>query len=287
MQHDGNVAQNDKNDRMPEVVAAKPKYRLYVDESGDHSFRAISGAEWRKRYLCLFGCAFETKYYEGQFCQHLKDFKAKHFGGEDPDERVILHREDIVHKRPPFDCLLDAEKARAFDQDLLDFVKAASFKAFAVVIDKYAAQGRHFASLPFDPYHVALLAMMERYCGMLRFLRSVGDVLGECRGGNEDRQLKAAFRTVYNAGTRFHDPRFFQEVLTSKELKIKPKAHNIEGLQLADILAHPVKQQILAERKFAPAPFGFSEKVAILVEAKYNRRYANKQVDGYGKIFIG
>lgn len=271
---------------MPGPGASKRKYRLYVDESGDHTFRAISGAEWRKRYLCLFGCAFEVGYYEQTFRKVIREFKAKHFG-EDPDERVILHREDIVQKRPPFDCLVDADKANAFDQELLELIKKAWFTAFAVVIDKHTAQARHFAALPFDPYHVGLLAMMERYCGMLRFTHSVGDVLGECRGGNEDRQLKAAFNTVYNVGTRFHDAQLFQEVLTSKELKIKPKAHDIDGLQLADILAHPAKQQILSERKVAPAPFGFSGRLVTLIEAKYNRRYANQQVDGYGKIFLG
>jgi hypothetical protein len=270
----------------PPVGDKKPKYRLYVDESGDHTFRPISGAEWRKRYLCLFGCAFEIQSYERNFCEALRTFKAKHFG-EDPDERVILHREDIVHKRPPFDCLIDTDKSKAFDADLIEIIKKTSFIAFAVVIDKYAASGRNFASLPFDPYYVALLAMMERYCGLLQFRRSLGDVLAESRGGNEDRQLKAAFRTVYNAGTHYHNPQFFQQVLSSKELKIKPKSHNIAGLQLADVLAHPSKQQILADRKFAPAPFGFAASLSKLVENKYNRRYANDQVEGYGRIFIG
>jgi hypothetical protein len=265
------------------VIAAR--MRLYIDESGDHSFRSISGAEWRKRFLCLFGCTFETTYYETTFCPRLKKFKAKHFG-EHPDERVILHREDILHKRPPFHELQDPDKERRFNEDLLQFIWDADFIAFAVVIDKESAQRRHFARLPFDPYHIGLMAMLERYCGLLQFLRRSGDVLSECRGGNEDSQLKAAFRTVYNAGTRFHGPKFFQNVLTSKELKIKPKTHDIAGLQLADLLAHPAKQQMLAARKFATKLCGFSESLSEIIEKKYNRRYANKQVDGYGKIFL-
>ncbi len=261
------------------------KFRLYVDESGDHSFRAMAGAEWRKRYLCLFGCIFETRYYEPTFCAAIIQFKRTHFGG-DPDDRVILHREDIVQKRPPFDCLQDEERQNAFNSDLLALIKKTQFTAIAVVIDKYTSQSKNFGPLPFDPYHVALLAMMERYCGLLQFLKACGDVLAEGRGGNEDKQLKAAFRTVYNAGTRFHEPKFFQNVLTSKELKIKPKAHDIAGLQLADMLAHPVKQHILSERGIAPAPFGFSASMANLVGNKYNRRYANDQIDGYGKIVL-
>lgn len=267
------------------TLSSPARYRLYVDESGDHSFRAISGAEWRKRFLCLFGCVFETGHYEKTFCESVRAFKSKHFG-EDADERVILHREDIVQKRPPFDCLQDDEKLNAFNTDLLELIRAASFRAIVVVIDKHTSQRKHFASLPFDPYHVALLAIMERYCGLLQFRHAVGDVLAEGRGGNEDKQLKAAFKTVYNAGTRFHDPKFFQEVLTSKELKVKPKTHDIAGLQLADMLAHPAKQKILSERAIAPAPFGFAASVAEIIERKYNRRYLNNQVEGYGKITL-
>jgi hypothetical protein len=259
--------------------------RLYVDESGDHTFRIIAGAEWRKRYLCLLGCVFEDDYYQQTFCGALSVFKARHFG-EHPDERVILHREDIVQKRPPFDCLQEQERLNAFDADLLSLIDQTSFVAIAVVIDKYTAQRKHYSALPFDPYHVAMLAMMERYCGLLRFKKRVGDVLAEARGGNEDRHLKAAFRTVYNAGTRYHPPKFFQEVLSSKELKIKPKAHDIAGLQLADVLAHPVKQNILAELGIAPEPFGFPAAVAQIVEAKYNRRFLNMQVAGYGKVVL-
>jgi len=259
--------------------------RLYVDESGDHSFHAIAGAEWRKRYLCLLGCVFRADYYQQTFCGALSQFKAEHFG-DHPDERIILHREDIVQKRPPFDCLQEAEKLEAFDAGLLNLIAQTDFVVIAAVIDKYTSQRRHYSSLPFDPYHVALLAMLERYCGLLRFRNCMGDVLAESRGGNEDRQLKAAFHTVYKVGTRYHPPKFFQEVLTSKELKIKPKAHDIAGLQLADVLAHPVKHQILMERGIAPAPFGFADAVAKIIETKYNRRFANKQVTGYGKIAL-
>src|ERR1700733_12156588 len=95
--------------------------RLYVDESGDHSFRTIAGAEWRKRYLCLLGCIFLSEYYDQFFCKALTEFKAEHFGHH-PDERIILHREDIVHKRPPFDCLKATKKQEAFDSGLLKLI---------------------------------------------------------------------------------------------------------------------------------------------------------------------
>jgi hypothetical protein len=36
-------------------------------------------------------------------------------------------------------------------------------------------------------------------------------------------------------------------VLTSKEIKLKPKNANIAGTQLADLLAYPLKQEILVE----------------------------------------
>jgi hypothetical protein len=125
------------------------RFRLYVDESGDHSFRVVAGAEWRKRYLCLFGCIFETVSYQQAFCRAIREFKTLHFE-MDADDRVILHREDIVRRRLPFDCLRDEQKQNAFNADLLKLLLRTSFTAIAVVIGKYSAQKKHFASVPFD-----------------------------------------------------------------------------------------------------------------------------------------
>ena len=68
------------------------------------------------------------------------------------------------------------------------------------------------------------------------------------------------------------DPQQFQERLTSKQLKVKTKTNNISGLQLADLLAHPSRNEILDEngllgRQIAP----FGKKVIEILQRKYDR----------------
>jgi hypothetical protein len=264
----------------------KRKLRLYVDESGDHTFRPAAASYWDRRYLCLFGCAFDLEPYETEFRPAFESLKGKHFGS-DPDDPVILHREDMKARRGPFAILRDSDKADAFNADLLALVGQAKFRAFAVVVDKHSTQTNRYGPLPYHPYHVALLALMERCCGWLNFMGWEGDILAESRGGREDLQLKSAYKTVHSSGTRFRPPDFFQKALTSKEIKIKPKTQNIPGLQLADLFAYPAKRRVLLDYQVGPALTGFTVSMADALESKYNVQVYTGTVRGYGKIFLG
>jgi len=257
------------------------RQRLYLDESGDHSAKGIKAIQWDKRYLCLFGCSFDLELCHRKFAPSFHEFKTRHFGG-DEDDPVILHREHIKAKCGPFTILHDAEACRRFNEELLSLVNAASFRAFAVVIDKLGIETKYFGL----PYHVGLLALLERYCGWLRLEKSTGDMLAESRGKREDLQLKAAYESLLSGGTTYHPGRFFQSALTSKEIKIKPKSQNIAGLQLADLLAYPAKRKILYDSNLAPALTGFTREMAEVIEGKYNRKFSTGQIDGYGKIRI-
>ena len=71
--------------------------------------------------------------------------------------------------------------------------------------------------------------------------------------------------------------------MTSKQLKVKPKSNNISGLQLADLLAHPSRNEILQEqglleREIAP----FARLVIELLQDKYDKRGNHI----YGKKFL-
>jgi len=262
---------------------AMPKQRLYIDESGDHTVRAVTQSQWDKRYLCLLGCALDFDYCRDTFQAAFEALKRRHFA-HDLDEPVILHREDLVAKRGPFKVLHDPAINKAFCEDLLGFIADTKMTAYAVVIDKLAIQTRYYGPISSHPYHIGLLAMLERYCGSLSFSRKTGDVLAEARGGREDQLLKSAYMSIYTGGTSYRPGEFFQKTLTSREIKIKPKMQNIPALQLADLLAHPIKRRILEECGISPPATGFAKEMADVVEAKFNRRYANGQVKGYGKF---
>lgn len=262
-------------------VSPDERFRLYIDESGDHVFRKLDDPN--HRYLCLLGCLFRGRDYR-DFHAALEEFKQRHIP-HNPDEPVILHRADIMNRRRSFWRLLDPQAAKAFDDDLLELIAAAEFRVVAVVIDKKLLHERY--ETPAHPYHLAMGFMLQRYCGLLNHINRCGDILAESRGGTEDRMLKSSYAWVYERGAWMRPARFFRQALTSGALKVKPKKANIAGLQLADLLGHPVRQAVLlwTQRLSTPlAPFG-----ARLVEGvvqKFNRHLYDGRVEGYGWVLF-
>ncbi|MCX6731877.1 MAG: hypothetical protein NTX55_02745 [Candidatus Parcubacteria bacterium] len=168
-------------------------------------------------------------------------------------------------------------------------MKTSDYRIIIAVIDK-KSHAERYKEAAFHPYHYCLAVLLERYCGFLNIYNSIGDVLAEQRGGAEDMQLKEAYRRVYESGTTQRNREFFQKTLTSKEIKIKPKSSNIAGLQLADLLAHPCKNEVLADNKRITEEEWkskrFGEEVCKCLIPKYNKHIFNGKINGYGKIFL-
>lgn len=259
------------------------RYRLYVDESGDHTYHALEDPA--KRYLGLLGLFVETEVYRTRFQPALERLKQMHFP-HSPDEPVILHRKELVNRDGPFWRLRDAERERQFNQDFLECIATQDYGLILVVIDKKSHIER-YGGAAFHPYHYCLTTLLERYCGFLNFFNAQGDVLAESRGGTEDLQLKQAYRNIYNGGTFFHDVEFFRRTLTSGELKLKRKEANIAGLQVADLLVYPSKQDLLVQEGCIAEPGDvFGKEICARIEPKYNRRPSDGRVKGYGKVFL-
>jgi hypothetical protein len=88
---------------------------------------------------------------------------------------------------------------------------------------------------------------------------------------------------LWTEGTEYISSERFHSVLTSKQLKVKTKTNNVAGLQLADLLAHPSRNEMLHEKGFLEdglRPFG--EKIVGILQKKYYRR-GNRV---YGKKFL-
>jgi hypothetical protein len=72
-------------------------------------------------------------------------------------------------------------------------------------------------------------------------------------------------------------------VFTSKQLKVKPKSNNISGLQLADLIAHPSRNEILSENKLLDKPLApFAKKIIRILHSKYYQHHGKV----FGKKFI-
>ena len=199
-----------------------------------------------------------------------------------PDEPVILHRKELVNKKPPFGVLRDPEVKRRFDEYLLRLLVDWQYSVISVCIDKKNHKDT-YQVWRYEPYHYCLAVLLERYFFFLNERGCKGDVMAESRGGKEDMRLKNSFSGLWEEGTEYIPAEKFHDVLTSKQLKVKPKTNNVAGLQLADLLAHPSRNEMLAEKGFLEKglrPFG-REIVAIL-QNKYYQRGGRI----YGKKFI-
>lgn len=262
--------------------AFEDRYRLYLDESGDHVFRET--VETAHRYLCLLGCWFRNPDYT-KFHEELENFKTRHLPHH-PDDPVILHREDMINARKAFKILRDDYKRERFDTDLLQIMRTADFRMVAVVIDKHELR-RSYGEAASHPYHLGLGFLLQRFAGFLNHINRVGDVMGESRGGKEDRLLKESYTRVYERGVWMTKGHAFQSALTSRELKLKPKTANIAGLQLADLLGHPVKHWVLRhfghiEGRHTP----FAQRLMQVAETKLNRHLYDGRVEGYGMVLF-
>ena len=259
-----------------------PSHRLYLDESGDHRYDNVEVIS--SGYLTLLGCIFEREKDYLELNSKMNALKNKYWPNADPDKPVIFHREDMVRKRGYFNVFEESEILESFNRDLLDLLSSAPYAVINVTLDKATHLKRY--KYPNHPYEYCVHVMLERYVFWLNEMRKQGDVLAESRG-KEDLHLKRVYRSIWQDGTLFKKAEFFQKALTSKEIKIKPKLNNIAGLQIADMLAYPLREKLFYEKGIRRHNFKgrFSELVYESVASKIRRGEKGK-LKGFGEIFI-
>jgi len=255
------------------------KYRIYIDEVGNTDLNSSDNPN--HRFLSLTGVIIKLGYVSKILNPEMESLK-KSFFDSHPDEPVLFHRKELLNAKPPFQKLKDKNIRSSFDSKLLAFLTKWEYKVISVCIDKQK-HAKTYSTWRYDPYHYCLEVLLERYIFFLDSIDAVGDVMAESRGGKEDMRLKNSFNRLYKEGTDYIKPDRFAQRLTSCQLKIKNKANNISGLQLADLLAHPSRNEILKEnglREKALPPFG--QKIIKILKDKYY------QEDGrfYGKKMI-
>jgi hypothetical protein len=121
-------------------MSTAQRYRLYLDESGDHVFHdQATLSQPSHRYLALVACWFAQGPCHLHFQWALEDLKQRH-SPHSPDEPVILHRKEIIGGSGPFWHLRDQAVRARFDDDLCALVAGADFLLVGVCIDKLRAE---------------------------------------------------------------------------------------------------------------------------------------------------
>ena len=244
------------------------KYRVYIDEVGNPDLR--SSDDPNHRFLSLTGVIVELGYVASVLHPQMEELKTRFFGSH-PDEPVILHRKELVNAKGPFRALKDPRLRAEFDRDLLQHLEDWDYTVITVCLDKK----RHletYSTWRYAPYHYCMHVLLERYVFFLNRRCTRGDCIAESRGGKEDNRLKASYARLWEQGTDFVEPEQFQRALTSRELKVKPKASNISGLQLADLVAHASRNEILRGQGLLFWQMGrFAELVIRILAGKYDQ----------------
>ena len=245
------------------------KYRIYIDEVGNPDLE--SSDDPNHRFLSLTGIIINLQYVAEVIQPELEHLK-KEFFETHPDEPIVLHRKELLNARYPFNALKDQEIRRSFNKSLLNLLMKWKYQVITVCIDKKSHR-ETCSTWRYDPYHYCLKILLERYIFFLDSINCVGDVMAESRGGKENGRLKDVFSRLYEKGTEYINPERIIQRLTSKQLKVKNKANNIAGLQLADLLAHPSRNEILLEnglRQKELPPFG--KAIVDILQVKYYRK---------------
>lgn len=202
-------------------------YIVYVDESGDHSLVSID-AGYPVFVLAL--CVFHKRHYSEKIIPALEKLKFNYFG----HDSVVLHETDIRKQKGDFAFLSHLPTRLKFLARLSDIMEQSNFILIACVVDKERLSRSD--GVESNPYHIALGICLQRLHG---FLAEKGQgklqthVVVECRGKKEDRELELEFRRICDGEGVPMQPLPFNIVFADKKT-------NLDGLQLADLVARPV-----------------------------------------------
>ena len=211
------------------------RFVMYVDESGDHGLASIDP---QYPLFVLSFCIFDKEVYTADVVPRFQRFKFRHFG----HDLVILHGHEIRKAKGDFKVLFDQERRHAFVTDLTAAIEQSTFTIVAAVIDK-----RRLLQVyrqPVSPYDLALTFCMERAFGFLRDMgqrENTAHVIVESRGRREDDELELVFRRVVQGANRWGALPF--------ELVFARKSSNSTGLQIADLVSHPIGRSVLEPRQ--------------------------------------
>lgn len=209
-------------------------YIIYVDESGDHSLEAVY--EEHPVFVLAF-CIFKKSDYSRLVAPVVCSLKFDFWG----HDSVILHSHKIRKQVDDFSILANLPTMERFMGRVNDLIMTAPFTIVSSIIDKRLLKTRY--TTPRNPYHLGLLFCLERTSS---FLEEKGDganlthVIVEARGKKEDAELELEFRRIMDRPP---------QNLANFNILFADKRANSAGLQIADLVAHPIGRSYINSKQ--------------------------------------
>lgn len=237
------------------------KYYLFIDESGDHGLKTIDPS-FPTFALCGILMSFDT---HKAFVLSMYDLKNKFWNTKE----VIFHSRDIRRCEKEFSILFNMDIKRDFYNGLSKIISETDYTILSAVINKseyikkYGKTG--------NVYSIALNFILERAVYFLDTKSKVESlsIIVEKRGKIEDLELSKYYNAVRSNGTGYVEPSRMSKY--GFTMRFKAKSENINGLQLADLIAYPIANHCKNPERANPA---FD-----IIKDKF---YANSKGDRYG-----
>lgn len=233
---------------------------IYADESGDHHLSKVSDSEYPVFVLAF--CIFKKgDYIEKALCK-LSKIKFDFWG----HDAVILHSHKIRKQKEEFSILGNIPTMDKFAEQINELIVNIPFFVIATAIDKRRLQKQYVK--PQSPYNLGLLFCLERaskYLAEQGHKERLTYIIVEARGKKEDAELELEFRRIISK----------HRTLAKFDIIFSDKKSNGAGLQIADLIAHPIGRHVIN-----PTQENRSFKI---VEKKFHR-YPNYNGKGL-KIF--
>lgn len=228
------------------------KYKLFIDESGDHGLSNLN-PDFPIFLLC--GIVISSEEYE-RIRIGFNEIKQ----GFWKSEHVIFHSRDIRKCETEFKYLFDLDLKARFYKMLDHVISNSDYKIIASAIqkEKYI---KLYGRLSDDVYEISLSFIIERAIFYLDDLKEDDislEIIIEKRGFKEDKKLQEHFQRILSRGTGYlQSDRLGKYHLT---ISFKDKKENINGLQLADLIAYPIARYILEPDRINPSFEVFKDK---------------------------
>lgn len=220
-----------------------------MDESGDHGLANIN-PHFPVFVLC--GVLFSQPSYDS-FDKELNIIKNKFWGGKD----VILHSRDIRKHEKEFSIFFNSDVKNSFFNELNHLFEKSDYVIITDGInkDEYIKRYGRLSSV----YELCLSFIIERAIFYLDDIKEDNYlyIVIEERGKKENNKLKEHFNKILSKGTGYVVP----ERLKKVKLAFRAKRKNINGLQIADLMAYPIARYIMDKSRANPAFDLLSQKI--------------------------
>ena len=147
----------------------------------------------------------------------------------------MLHNYDIRHAKGEFSFLLPKEKRSLFRGLVSALIKDIPVSIVATAVDKRCLS-KHLDN---NPYSLALESCLEQTVSFLEKrgqLQHLTHLIVESRGRPEDEDLTLAFKNISDQTPFKRYP---------LDIKFANKQTNSSGLQIADLVAHPIGKHVM------------------------------------------